>query len=95
MYVAATLGLVITFWTPASCINEMDCRLTHTPAATAWAETAALTAERHEMLVKAALALHTQESVGENSTLEILPELLNHEVWERVTGLLLFQVKGE
>ncbi len=39
----------------------------------------------------ATLALHTQESVGENSTLEILSELLYHEVWERVTGLLLYQ----
>lgn len=72
-------------------IHQMDGALGHAPPAAARAKSAFFATKRDQVFVAARLALSPQESMGQDAALEILPELLFHEVRERAAALLVDQ----
>jgi len=60
-------------------IDQVRGRLDHPPSPTAGAEATALAAERHQVLMLAAVALHAQKAVFQKAALQVVLELLAHE----------------
>ena len=64
-------------------LDELGGGFRHASRATAWTEAAALATERHQLLVPAGIALHTEESVFEAPAFQVRLELFDDEVGER------------
>lgn len=69
-------------------IDQVGGRLHHAARATTGAKSPALTTESHQVLVPAAIALHAQEAVFEQPTLQIVFELLANEPRHMTAGAL-------
>lgn len=67
----------------------MSCGLTHSAAPTGGAEASAFATERDEVLVVAGLTLDAQETVGKDPAAEVLVKFPDHEIWKRISGILL------
>jgi hypothetical protein len=68
-------------------VDEVGGCLDH-PAGTARrAKATALAREGHEVLMAAAVALHPYETMLQAAAAQILPELVNHEAWQRRIAL--------
>ncbi len=65
----------------------MSCGLTHSSAAATWAEASSFAAKGYQVLEVATLALDSQKPMGQDPAAQVLVELLDDEVWERVPGI--------
>jgi hypothetical protein len=64
-------------------IHEVGCRIRHSPTATRRTESPALAGESHEPVVATGVAVDAQETMGQNTALEIGTNLALDEAPER------------
>ena len=70
-------------------VDKLGCGLAHASGAAAGAEASSFAAEGDKVFEVAGLALGPQKAMGQDPALQVILELIDHEIWQGVACVLL------